>query len=118
MIHLNFIPFKNQQFEVRIYRTPVSPGALEDKGRKDRYIHRFQNETGQYVPYEISFDHADGFEEIVISNFPHVNLISKAIYNQLVTGLPDQTFIIRRKDNPYNKKVHVKLEEHAKGDKC
>lgn len=114
MIKLNFIPFKKQEIRITIYRKKL----LADEATQNTYREFFTNELGIREGYEIAFQPIIGFEPYNLEPYQHTNLIAKYLYYKLISGLPEEAYLIKRKDDPYNKKIHFKIGSHPKGEKC
>ncbi|MGC4102337.1 Piwi domain-containing protein [Ferruginibacter sp.] len=113
MININFLPFKNQEFSVAIFRR-----LHEGEREKDVFYYNFYSDHGTPTLYEIKFSHTEGFEKFELSGYHNTNLIAKCIYNKLLNELSKDDIIVRKPGDFNNKKIHFIIENHTKGKKC
>jgi hypothetical protein len=110
MINLNFLPFANQQIQINVYRKLLTSDPLPDT-----LCHTFKDEPERC--YEIRFREAEGFDPYAVSGFYNTRLFALAICDRLRSGLPADSFFIKR-DDFRNTQIHFVLQEHHKGKQC
>jgi Piwi domain len=114
-ISLNFLPFKEQDFGITVYRKVA--GSEVDKERFSYYD--LANADGTIKKYEISLEKKEGYEEFKLAQYLQTGLIGKnlfrilEIYSKNITG-----YFIQNPTNEYNRRIHFEIEAHSKGKKC
>jgi len=113
MIRLNFLAFDNQDLGITIYRREKVDSLFD----ADSSYYTFLDRLGNTVDYEIRFAPTEGFIEYKLPAYSHTNLISRGLYEKLISSLPQDLFFIKNNKN-YNRKIHFIIEKHPKGRKC
>jgi hypothetical protein len=112
-IRLNFLPFKDQDLKISVYRKKHLVLEYND----DSFYYDMEEGDGRFK-YEVKFEKEDGFEEYHLKPFHDSYLISKKIYTKLVKGLDPSTLFIKGKENMRNRRIYVAIGKHPKGKKC
>ncbi len=112
-ISLNFLAFKDQDFGITIYRKPL----LENQFQEGFDYYDFKDDKGNNVKYKITYSETPGFEKYKLPPFAKIGLISKVLYEALLSAANNIEHFIRR-ENEYNRRIHFTLEKHPKGRKC
>ncbi len=111
-IKINFLPFKNQDLGITVFRKKLESWVFQD----NLSYYDFPNAFGKLEKYEIVLDPSPGYEEFKLPAYYKTGLISKTI----VKNLENVNGLFRLSDNPeiFDRKLYKVLEDHPKGRKC
>jgi len=112
-IKLNFLVFDDQDFGITVYRKKEEPGQFLPEF--DYYD--FKDENDFNVKYQISYSPIDGFEAYKLPPYAKTGIVSKKIYENLLTASTNHEYFIRR-NSEYNRRIHFIIGKHPKGRKC
>ncbi len=115
-IHINFLPFTNQDFGITIYRK-----ILVGNNFKEGFdYYDFQDANGVNHKYEITHSQTEGYEPYKLPQFMKTGLIEKEINKSLDNLLGNNLKYFRRPDvsQMLKKRLYIKIEDHPKGKKC
>ncbi|MGC4036046.1 MAG: hypothetical protein QM764_08795 [Chitinophagaceae bacterium] len=112
-IKLNFLPFEDQDFGIKIFRKKHE--AKEFATNFDYYD--FKDEDSTTTKYEISYVPIDGYEEYKLPAYAKTGIVSKRIYETILAASSKLDYFIKR-DSEYNRRIHYPIAKHPKGKKC
>jgi hypothetical protein len=114
-IRLNFLPFLHQDFSVPVYRREAQPGNFNE----EYSYYDFRDSNGVNKKYELSNVKTDDFEEYLVPTYIYHDIVTKRVYEWLTEAASSlEGYFLRRPNDKRNKRIHFKIEKHAKGDKC
>lgn len=121
-ILLNFIPFKEQNFEYTVYRKE-NKGESKSKLGDDNYFNTLPknlNNLDDRTGYWITFEPKDGFEEFICKPEYNNKLTLHYLYYCLIQKVNSKfnkdEFIIPKK--VFKKLIYLVLKEHEEGKEC
>lgn len=113
-IHLNFLPFEDQDFGITVYRKKAEPNVY----REGFSYYDFPDENGENVKFEISDTPQTGFLSFKLPPYNKTGLISRNIFQEFEKASKSDSRAFILNNEPYNRRLHFQLEHHAKGQKC
>src|SRR5688500_10021819 len=110
-IHLNFLPFKNQDLGLVIYRKKFEGNSTTE----DVSYYDLPNDSGENEKYEVILEQRAGYEAFKLPPYFKTGLIARKIFNEL-SNLP--RFSPAKPSDPFNYRLYREIEKHPKGSKC